>query len=208
MAEEFRVCFENVEISNLGNCRRKLHNGNYIMLKGSILKQGGGYRYLQLKRNGKKKNYLFHRWVAKCFIGEQPEDKPYVDHINRNPLDNRVENLRWVSPKENSRNTGIFRVDIEAEGAERHRLLGISTRNNTLEQKKYYCVLCDTNTQCPSHLEAHKNGYRHKLKERTKKEMEDKNIVWSPENYIKFKSIKYDMKRRPHRYPLQSQRIE
>ena len=145
MAEEFRVCFENVEISNLGNCRRKLHNGNYIMLKGSILKQGGGYRYLQLKRNGKKKNYLFHRWVAKCFIGEQPEDKPFVDHINRNPLDNRVENLRWVSHKENLRNTDRFRVDIEAEGTERHRLICLSNSNKILfqihSQKKYLKIL-------------------------------------------------------------------
>ena len=197
MEEVFKPCFENYEISNLGNCRKKLHNGTYRIIKGSILNTGGGYRYLQIQRNGKRKNYLFHRWVGKCFIGEQPEDKPYIDHINRNPLDNRVENLRWINHQDNLRNTDKYRDDIKEEGNERKRQLCLSTRNKTLKLKKYYCELCDVNTQCPSQLKVHKNGYRHKLKEKTKQEMKDNNIEWSYENYRKFKSKKYDLKRRP-----------
>lgn len=50
-----------------------------------------------------RKDWSFHRIIATCFI-PNPENKPYVDHKNRNKNDNSVENLRWVTPQENANN--------------------------------------------------------------------------------------------------------
>lgn len=52
-----------------------------------------------------RKDWSIHRIIATCFI-PKIKNKPYVDHINGIRHDNRVENLRWVTPKENSNNKG------------------------------------------------------------------------------------------------------
>lgn len=50
-----------------------------------------------------KHTYLVHRLIAETFI-PNTDNKPEIDHINRNPSDNRVENLRWATRQENTIN--------------------------------------------------------------------------------------------------------
>lgn len=62
-----------------------------------------GYISVVLYKNGKPQTFRVNRLVAQVFI-PNPENKPEVDHINANKFDNRVENLRWVTHKENMNN--------------------------------------------------------------------------------------------------------
>jgi len=80
---------EPIYISNLGNVRGR-----------DVYTTPDGYPTIKYKN----KHYKVHRLVAELFV-PNPENKPEVDHINRKRNDNRVQNLRWVTHIENSRNT-------------------------------------------------------------------------------------------------------
>lgn len=60
------------------------------------------YLEVCLMCNGKKRYIKTHRIVAKAFI-PNPENKPQVNHIDENGLNNNVENLEWMTAQENSR---------------------------------------------------------------------------------------------------------
>lgn len=67
-------------------------------LKGEITKDG--YRRITLSIEKKSKRFLLHRLVAELFI---PNPSEVVNHKNGNKLDNRVENIEWMTYKENTR---------------------------------------------------------------------------------------------------------
>ena len=62
-----------------------------------------GYYKVTLVKEGIKSQQRVHQLVAKAFI-PNPDKLKYVDHINTVRTDNRVENLRWVTCKENNNN--------------------------------------------------------------------------------------------------------
>lgn len=99
------------QISNTGRVRsvdriETTKRGWTRLRKGSIRKPRiniMGYLNVALSKENIKKNCLLHRIIAQAFI-PNPENKPQIDHINTIRNDNRIENLRWVTPRENARN--------------------------------------------------------------------------------------------------------
>lgn len=98
------------EVSNLGNLRSldrySMCGKQYCLFKGKPIKafpDSKGYLRTDLCKNGQRKLHLVHRLVAEAFISN-PNNLPCIDHINTIKTDNRVENLRWCSYKENSNN--------------------------------------------------------------------------------------------------------
>ena len=62
-----------------------------------------GYYIIGLSKDGKRNNFLIHRLIALAYL-PNPDNKLFIDHINRNTKDNRIDNLRWVTRSENDRN--------------------------------------------------------------------------------------------------------
>lgn len=80
------------------------HGGKCKKSKNKVLKtcgNGNGYRYVTVTVDGKRKHLYVHRIVAELFI-ENPEGKPYVNHIDYDRTNNSVENLEWCTPSENN----------------------------------------------------------------------------------------------------------
>ena len=137
--EDWKNCIENYEVSNFGNIRRKMNNGEYKIIGGSI--QNRGYKYFQLIRDGKRINYLIHQLVAKFFIGDRPNGL-VIDHIDRNKLNNNVNNLRYITQQDNSRNHERVNAEIPFDIENRHSLVCKKYREDNKDklkqQKKEY----------------------------------------------------------------------
>ena len=86
------------EVSNTGLVK---HSRLNRVVKGYLIH---GYKSVNLKLSDKKIYRLVHRLVAAEFIPNEFVERIYVDHIDTNPLNNDVSNLRWVTPKENMNN--------------------------------------------------------------------------------------------------------
>ena len=89
--------FENYSITMSG---RVINNITKKCKKPSDNRSGKGYLYVDLYNNGKRKRFYIHRLVAELYI-PNPDNKPYVNHIDGNTKNNRCENLEWCTPFEN-----------------------------------------------------------------------------------------------------------
>lgn len=95
-------------VSNFGRVKSALRVGSQGRPAGNRVfslkkRDKDGYVVSQLQYRHKRRYIKVHREVAKAFI-PNPKNKPQIDHINGIKDDNRVENLRWATAKENNNN--------------------------------------------------------------------------------------------------------
>lgn len=62
-----------------------------------------GYAFVTLYKDKKRYTKYIHRLLAEAFI-PNPNNLPEIDHINAIRDDNSIDNLRWVSRKDNIKN--------------------------------------------------------------------------------------------------------
>lgn len=82
------------QVSNLGKVKGLRKN---IILSPS----NGEYKKVILCNKGERITKPIHRLVAEAFL-DNPYNKSQVNHINGDKLDNRLDNLEWVTQSENT----------------------------------------------------------------------------------------------------------
>lgn len=119
------------QISNKGNVKSlkrkvKCKNGIYHTISEKILKpckNGRGYLFVNLQKEGKIKNTRIHRLVANAFI-QNPYNLQEVNHIDEDKTNNNVENLEWCT-REYNVNYG-YRTKLAAK-AQSKKVLCVET---------------------------------------------------------------------------------
>ena len=115
-------------VSNFGRVK-SFHGKCVRFLK--LRTVNSGYVMAMLCLGGKSYFKTVHRLVAKAFI-PNPDAKPEVNHIDDNKLNNRADNLEWVTHTENMRHahaTGLMKVGIEKS----------TVRKLSRKQAQYVC---------------------------------------------------------------------
>jgi hypothetical protein len=101
------------QVNEFGDVKSLEHTNNRGILRKecilSIRLTDRGYNRVVLYNNGVSKSFMVHRLVATAFINN-PNNKPQVNHINGNKLDNKVENLEWVTISENQKHA--FKIGL------------------------------------------------------------------------------------------------
>lgn len=95
------------EVSNMGRVRSLPRQGKYRMYGGKVLipVMKNGYHAISLNKNRRGHVEYVHRLVLKAFVGEPPSARYCTNHKNGIRIDNRPENLEWVTYAENSRHS-------------------------------------------------------------------------------------------------------
>ena len=116
------------QVSNCGNVRsvsrtvQRLNNSD-LTLRGRVCSQtlsDKGYLTVGLCRDNRIKRVYVHKLVAIAFV-DNPNNLTEINHIDENPLNNRVDNLEWCTQSENEQHS--------------HSILGNTMKGKTYPKK-------------------------------------------------------------------------
>lgn len=121
--------------------RRQKSTGRMLKLQ----HKPAGYPYINLCKDGIAKATYVHELVLTAFVGPRPSASHYSRHLDDNPKNNRVENLAWGTPSENSydkvRNGNDYHAS-RSHCVNGHEFTPENTRRYTKQPGTRYCRAC------------------------------------------------------------------
>ena len=147
------------KVSTMGRVMsfRKYPNGKLLKL----CPDKDSYYRVTLCNKKNHKTGKIHRLVGIAFI-PNPDNLPEIDHIDMNRQNNNLCNLRWVSVQQQQLNRRDTRRDIlETDPKERSKICRNQSQQRAIENKKYYCDICDHAFISKRALELHYTSQRH-----------------------------------------------
>lgn len=166
------------EVSNLGRVKSAAifirHDGNWADEGGYTKKikirtqqtNRYGYKAIKMCKMGNCKRCLVHRLIALAFI---PTDNPklQINHIDGDKTNNNVNNLEWVTPKENMKHaweTGLINKD-HTVGSRHHK--ATLTEEQVVEIRSLYAAKAFTKDQLAEKYDLNKSTLSDLLYRRT-----------------------------------------
>lgn len=95
VVKDYEGLYEITETSEI----RSLFKSNYKKIMPQRIGRGG-YLTVRLSKKGKDSTIYVHRLLGFAFI-PNPNNKPFINHIDGNKLNNLIDNLEWVTHSEN-----------------------------------------------------------------------------------------------------------
>ena len=133
------------QVSNMGRVKSVARtvtwkNQSVKRYKERIMKtrQKQGYASVCLFKDDIRRDFKVHRLVAEAFISN-PNNLPFINHIDENKLNNKVENLEWCS-REYNNNYGQRNGKISMTQKKNSLLKMVSERSISLDGNKYISI--------------------------------------------------------------------
>lgn len=132
-----------IEVSNKGRVRSLLR-GEPRVLKSQV--DNKGYHRIRVTVEREKMSYKVHREIAKAFI-PNPNNLPQVNHKDGNKGNNSVDNLEWITNRDNAHHAienGLWDSVIEGSRRENERrkrpVIGYFTSENSSTSRRFESV--------------------------------------------------------------------
>ena len=135
------------QISNYGRVKSMFYNNKQVSLKKEkILKntiRKGTYYCVSLYKNNKLESKNVHRIVAETFLANKNNYK-YVNHIDENKLNNRIDNLEFCTAKYNcnfgNRNKKISLNSLSKPKTRFEKIIQFDKKGNFIKKYDNLCI--------------------------------------------------------------------